>query len=402
MTGTFFELAVKAAPGAEPGARGAIVVTFSGANIKRVTSTAKVRTAEAVDLTAGPRAELKVAPGAAFTGSTTVRNTGAKTVTGAGVLFFHDLSLGAGRKFSNCTYTGDELRSCTFDQELAAGSAYRLDVPYRLRADTDAPGFDAGELQWLTEAEMEDFTRFAGAGGWDLGKPGEGGVLTLAEAGTKALAVPQADQNPEDNWSGVAVTVTGTNGANLAAIGDTVTGAAGDVVTATVGVVNEGPAVIDWSRSTETIAWTSGAVPAGTTAVAVPAECLPDTGSDDDWDNAGEPGKKAYVCPNTKDIIGVDEPVTYAFTLRIDTVVPDATGVVAVNRPCQCSQFDKDTDPSDNTAALVVNPDGGGRGGGVPATARWGAVIAGAGLLLLVAGGAGVLITRRRRTRFVA
>ncbi len=426
LSGTPFEFAIRAAKGAEPGASGTIRVTLSGRGIEPVTGTAKVRVGEGVDLTAGRNTKVEAAPGGAFATTGTVRNSGAKTVGGVAAVLYNDRAFVAGTKFSNCTYVGTSIRACTFDQQLAAGETYRLALPYTLGADTLAPGREHGETQWLTAAEHEDLADYAKDSGWSLGEPGDGGVLKLERVpAPRAVRAPQTDVKPDDNWSNVEITVTGKNGANLVAIGDAVTGAAGDVVTATVGVVNKGPAAVDWSRSGETIAWTAVQIPAGTTAVKVPAACFPDTGSDDDWENEGKPGKKAYQCPNAEYVLGVDAPETYDFALRIDTVVPDATGAVVVNGPCECSQFEQDADPSDNTARLVVNPTadggtgggtdggtdggtgggtGGGAGGGegLPVTGPMGATIAGAGLLLVAAGGIGVLAMRRSRTRFVA
>ena len=83
--------------------------------------------------------------------------------------------------------------------------------------------------------------------GISVGKPGNGGNLTLTKAG--ALRGFQADTNPDNNWSGMKVSVTGKNGVDLAAIGDSVTGKAGEVVNATVGVRNNGPASLDFNRS---------------------------------------------------------------------------------------------------------------------------------------------------------
>jgi hypothetical protein len=410
MSGDPLEFSIRAAEGAEPGASGTVRVTLTGRDIEPVTGTAKVRVGEGVDLTAGRNTTAKAAPGDAFTATGTVRNSGPKTVAGLAVLFDNDRSFVAATKFSNCMYAGSSVRACTFDQELPAGASYRLAVPYTLGADTLAPGGEYGGTQWLTAAEHEDLTDYAKDTGWDLGEPGDGGVLKLERVATqRAARAPQTDVNPDDNWSHIEVTVTGRNGANLAAIGDAVTGAAGDVVTATVGVVNKGPAAVDWSRSGETIAWTAVKIPAGTTAVEVPAECIPDDGSGGNWDDRGKPGRKAYHCPNAEYVLGVDAPETYDFSLRIDTVIPDAAGAVVVNGPCECSQFERDSDPSDNTARLVVNPTagggtGGGAGGGagLPVTGPMGATIAGAGLLLLAGGAVGVAAVRRGRTRFVA
>ena len=99
----------------------------------------------------------------------------------------------------------------------------------------------------------------------------------------------QADTDPSNNWSILSVTVTGKNGADLAAIGDTVTGAAGTVVTATIGVQNNGPATLDTGRSGNAATYMLVEVPAGTSTVAVPRPASAPRRSRTDHGPAGQP-----------------------------------------------------------------------------------------------------------------
>jgi LPXTG-motif cell wall-anchored protein len=172
-----------------------------------------------------------------------------------------------------------------------------------------------------------------------------------------------------------------------------VTGAAGDVVTATVGVRNSGPATLDFGRAGSPAATIRVNIPQGTTVVSAPQSCVRD--GDENW---------AYYCDGSYLLVAGDSE-TYDFRLRIDRVVADASGRVVVNEPCECDRFADDLDLSNNKSAIVVNAsgvcDGGGAGGGLPVTGPMGAVGA-AGLALLIAGGAGILVARRRRTSFVA
>jgi hypothetical protein len=390
----YFTALLKADKTAKAGTEGTVTATFSAEGIAPITETAAVKVSEGVDLAAGPGVILKKEPGASFDVPLVVRNAGQVVAEGASVIFNRDHAFETTQQFSNCFYRSGQLTACTFDQALQPGTTYRGAMPYKLRAATYAPGVSANELQWLTPGELEDQEALLIKNGLDgFGTAGSGGVLKLT-AQTSAQA-RQGDTNPDNNWSTVEVHATGKNGTDLVAVGDTKAGAAGDVVTATVGVRNAGPATLDFGRAGESVARIKISVPAGAAVVSVPEGC--------DKDGA------SYVC-FTGTLLVAGDSQTYDFGLRIDRVVPDAIGAVVVNEPCECSQFSKDLDMANNKSAIVLNGTGaggnaggsGGEGGGLPVTGPVGAAVAGAGLVLLVAGGAGVLIARRRRTHFVA
>ncbi|MFF5172502.1 LPXTG cell wall anchor domain-containing protein [Micromonospora sp. NPDC000089] len=396
------------------GDTGDVKVTVSGAGVTSASNTGKVRIGEGVDLAGGPEVQRSAAPGGTFTAPLVLGNPGKTTAKGAAVIFDHDPSIKPGRKYSNCTYEGDELRTCSFpDLTVAAGETWSAEVPYALAKDAYAPGQDYGYHNWMTVAEFEDFTKFLDSLGISVGKPGDGGPLTLARK--SAARGVQADINPDNNWSGMEVTATGKNGADLVAVGGSLTGEAGAVVKATVGLRNDGPASLYFGRSGNPVTKVDLTVPTGTTAVQVPDDCVPFTGKDEDYENAGKPGFRQYRCW-TDFAIAAGETQTVDFGLRIDKVVPNATGTVTINAKCECDGFTKDTNPANDVAKLLVNAsstgggqgDGQGGGGGdddggtLPITGSSTALIAGVGGLLLVAGVGGYLVARRRRTRFVA
>jgi LPXTG-motif cell wall-anchored protein len=255
----------------------------------------------------------------------------------------------------------------------------------------------------MTSAEYEDFAEYLENVGVSPGKPGTGPELTLA-VDDRARA-PQVDTDPENNWSSYAVTVTGSNGTDLAAIGDKLTGAAGDEVTANVGLRNNGPATLD-DPSGASVTYLRVDVPPGTTVISASRSCQPIKG--EGLGQPGEAGGSSYHCYSSiRSIAGEEE--TYEFTLRIDEVVANAKGSVEVNVPCPCGGFDDDLKPANDTAAILVNATGGGGGGGedgdggtLPITGAQTGLIAGVGGLLLAVGVGGFVLARRRRTRFVA
>jgi LPXTG-motif cell wall-anchored protein len=404
--GGLFDVAVAPTAQANDGDAGDLKVTVSAEGTTSASHTAKVRIGEGVDLAGGPEVNLTAAPGAAFSAPLVLANVGETSAKGAAVFFDHDYSIRPGKHYSNCNYEGDRLISCRFTDTVAPGETFTASVPYLLGKDTYAPGNEHGYHNWMTPAEFEDFTAFLEQVGYPTGKPGTDGPLTLTKKSTLKAGSVQADTDPTNNWSGMEIKVTGKNGVDLAAVGDSVTGKAGEVVGATVGVHNNGPAALDLGRIGDPVTKIDVTVPTGTTAVKVSDACFPAGKDGQDWEHPGKPGAKSYRCyPDF--FIGVGESQTVEFGLRIDKLVPNATGTVVINAKCECSGFDADTNPANDTAKLVVNAAAGnggtgGGGGTLPITGSSTGLIAGLGVLLLAAGLGGYTVARRRRTRFVA
>ncbi|MGK5737555.1 LPXTG cell wall anchor domain-containing protein [Micromonospora sp. URMC 103] len=411
-SGGLFGVVIKPTAKAVDGDSGDLKVTVSAEGMTPASHTATVKIGEGVDLAGGPEVSLTASPGGGFTAPLVLSNVGETAAKGAVVVFDHDYAIQPGKHYSNCTYEGDQLRTCRFTDEVASGDTLTASVPYVLGKDTYAPGREYGYHNWMTPSEFDDFVGYLGDQGVTIGKPGTDGPLVLAKKSTMKASSFQADVDPSNNWSGMEITVTGKNGADLVAIGDKLTGKAGDVVTATVGVRNNGPASLDFGRSGTPVTKIDVTVPTGTTAVEVPGDCVPMDGDDANWEQAGEPGAKKYRCyPDI--FIAAGEEQTVEIGLRVDKVVADATGTVVINAKCECEGFTEDTNPANDSAKILVNAtttgsgDGGqgggnGDGGSLPITGSSTGLIAGIGALLLVAGAGGYLVARRRRTRFVA
>ncbi|MGC5285883.1 LPXTG cell wall anchor domain-containing protein [Micromonospora sp. DT231] len=435
-TGGYFNVVMTPTAKAADGDAGNLTVTVSAEGIAPVSHTAKLRIGEGVDLAApGEDTELSSSPGGTFSAPLTLSNAGRTTAKGAVALFDLDHAIRPEKQYSNCTYEDGHLRTCTFSEGIAGGETRSVSMPYALGKDTYAPGNEYGYYNWMTVAEFEDFSAYLRARGTSAGQPGDGPVLSLPKAPSKMAARGfQADTDPMNNWSGMTVKVKGTNGTDLVAIGDKLTGRAGDVVKATVGVRNDGPAALDFNRLGSPVTKIDIAVPEGTTAVEVPEVCAPLTGDGQDWQNSGKPGAKLYRCyPDI--FIGVGEVQTVEIGLRIDKVIENAAGTVTINAKCECEGFAADLKPANDIAKILVNAtsdnggddngnggsgDNGGNGGtggtgnggtgggdsgdggSLPITGQSTGLIAGLGALLLVAGVGGYLVAKRRRTRFVA
>ncbi|MEU5779993.1 LPXTG cell wall anchor domain-containing protein [Micromonospora lupini] len=368
--------------------------------------TSQVRIAEGVDLAGGPDVEVKAAPGGAFKAPLTVQNVGTTEVDGLVALFDSDYGIRTKERFDNCYYDEDYLLACEFAETIPAGEGRIATFNYELAKDTYAPGSEESNVLWMVPGDFDTLNSVRKEAGASVARKGTGKTLALTKApGKRGARALQVDVDPSNNWSAVDVQVTGKNGADLEAIGATLTGKKGAVLTAPLGFRNNGPATLDHIRSGSDVTYVDVTVPKGTTAVEVPFECAPRTGNDAEWQDAGTPGAAAYRCyPGPFAPAG--EELTGEFKFRIDKVIANATGTVKVNVPCECDGgFYEDLKPANDSAKILVNAasgQGGGDGGALPITGQSTGLIAGIGALLLAAGVGGYLVAKRRRTRFVA
>jgi LPXTG-motif cell wall-anchored protein len=385
---------------AAEGDEGNIRVTLEADGITAASHEARVRVGAAVDLVGGPPVQRDVAVGESFTHAVQVTNAGDAEVRGVGLFLSGDYAMRPGQTFSNCTYADGLPRTCHFDQVLRPGATYQANIPYVVGADTAAPGGAYSEYQWMTSAEFDDALQSLSAHGAEwIGQPGTGGVLALTERASLRAAAIDADVDPTDNWTSLELTVTGTNGTDLAAVGATATGAVGDQVTVEVGLKNNGPAAVDRSRMGSSVALVHVTIPPGTTAVTVPPNCVPEsTDGHGDWEHAGRPGQPLYMCSDGMLLPAGDSQI-FKITLRIDTVIPDAPGKVSILQACECDDYpaSADLDNSNNIASILINP-AQGHAAELPKTGAPTATIAAVGILLVLLGtGTVVYVMRRRR-----
>ncbi|TNH30473.1 LPXTG cell wall anchor domain-containing protein [Micromonospora orduensis] len=387
------------------GDTGALKISIKAANKQIADYTSRIRIGEGVDLAGGPDTTVTAAPGGKFQAPLTVLNAGTTEVDGVVVMFDSDYGIRTKERFDNCLYVEDFLLACEFDEKIPAGQGVTAALNYELATDTYAPGREYSNAWFMTPADFEDLLGVREEAGAEKARRGTGRTLSLEAVPSKQRRAVQTDTDPNNNFSGLTVDVTGKNGADLEAIGATLTGKKGAVLTVPLGFRNNGPATLDHLRSGSDVTFVDVTVPKGTTAVEVPFECAPRTGNDAEWDEAGTPGAAAYRCyPGPFAPAG--EELTGEFTFRIDKVIANATGTVKVNVPCECEGgFYEDLKPANDTAKILVNAaggQGGGDGGALPITGQSTGLIAGIGALLLAAGVGGFLVAKRRRTRFVA
>ncbi|MGW3786402.1 LPXTG cell wall anchor domain-containing protein [Micromonospora chokoriensis] len=410
-----FDYMVTAKDDAKPGQKGSLAISMTAGG-KTAKATADITIAEGVDLVGDPTVESSGAPGGTAGLPAVVRNASETAVEGAVLVIQAEYLAAYGGDFSNCTTDEWGMTSfCTFDTKIEPGRSYKLagNLPIKLAPEARTGARFPVLLDWWTTDDWNVAFK-----DWFVDvKPGKGGKLRLVEQSMQTARVPQTDLDRSNNTTVGTVRVTGNNHADLATKGATASGKKGDVVTVEPSFTNLGPAVLEYlGQATPGIQLEDlpvrVSVPAGTTVVEAPGDCVPFVPVKEwnPWDAAwGEPGAKEYACQVLES--WKDDDTSYSFGLRIDKVVPDAAGALT-------TALIGDPNKSNNTAKIVINPtstdggngnggggNGGGQGddnGGLPVTGQSTGLIAGLGALLLAAGVGGYLVAKRRRTRFVA
>ncbi|MFI6782474.1 LPXTG cell wall anchor domain-containing protein [Micromonospora sp. NPDC050276] len=407
----WFDYMVTAKDDAKPAQKGSLAISITAGG-KTAKATAEVTIAEGVDLVSNPTVEVSGAPGGTAGLPTVVSNAGEAAVDGAVLVIQAEYLAAYGGDFSNCKSDEWGMASfCTFDTKIEPGKSYKLseNLPIKLAPEARTNAKFPVVLDWWTTDDFDLTFK-----DWFLDvKPGKGQKLRLVEQSAQSARVPQTDLDKMNNTTIGTVRVTGDNHADLATKGATASGKKGDVVTVEPSFTNLGPAVLEYlGQGTPGIRLEDlpirVSVPADTTVVEAPFDCVP-FAPEKEWDpwtaGWGEPGAKEYACQVLES--WKDYEASYSFALRIDKVVPDATGSITTT-------LTGDPNKSNDTAKIVINPtspnggngggdgDGDGDGGSLPITGQSTGLIAGLGALLLVAGVGGYLVAKRRRTRFVA
>ncbi|MFF3782587.1 hypothetical protein [Streptomyces sp. NPDC001933] len=321
-------LTVRAADGAEPGAQGRITyaaVATGGpdgtleAPLDSFDTTVSVGSAP--DLSLGEIAPVKnLQPGAVRTVPFAVTNKGSERSEGLTATFTASYGLDFLTEYTECAYstTGGDYApmsqaTCSFDQVIEPGDSFTLPTPLRVALAAHA------------YTERLDISVEPGNGATDL--------------------------SDEDNYTIAAFGAVNT--ADFAAQGAQVTGGVGETVTAELGFRNNGPAWIGNLGSGDPVAAVDFTVPEGATVTNAPADCEPRTLSGGYYPQ--RTGAPRYSCEMPYWALP-DTTRSLPFQLRIDRVVPGATGrVMLTTGGSSPATFPFDPQPANNAAQLVLN-----------------------------------------------
>ncbi|MFC9427611.1 hypothetical protein [Streptomyces sp. NPDC056987] len=315
-------LTVRAADGAEAGARGRITYEATATGGPDGTLTAPHESFDTTltvgagpDLAIEPVADIEDGrPGDVRTIPFKVTNNGNRSANGFTVALYATYGLTDLTRYDACTYTtadGDDSAlstkvDCAFDQVLAPGDSFELPEPLTVRLAPHA-------LNERLDIDVE---------------PGDGAQ----------------DIDSQNDY--VALQIGAENTADFSVTGDAISGAAGETATAELTFKNNGPAWFGNIGSGDPVAQVRLIVPEGTTVTGVPSGCYPK-----------RTGAPRYDCDLPYWVLE-DTQRTFAFSVRVDTVVPGATGAVSIHPAFgEFGQypFDFDPDLTNNRAVLAVN-----------------------------------------------
>lgn len=324
-------LTVRAAEGAEAGAQGRITYEATATGGPDGTLTAPhdsfdttLTVGSGPDLAIDPVAPVEEGrPGDERTIPFRVVNNGNESANGLTLKLYASYGLTELTRYDACTYStadGDDgppstTAICTFDQVLAPGDSFELPEPLTVRLAPHA-------LNERLDLDVEP-----GGGAQDIDSENDYTILQIGA----------------DNVADFSVT------------GDAVSGAAGETVTADLTFENKGPAWFGNLGSGEPAAEVRLIVPEGVSVTRVPSGCRPHTLEGGYYPK--QTGAPRYDC-NLPYWVREDTRRTFSFSVRIDTVVPGATGAVSVHPAFGefgQAPFDFDPDLADNTAVLAVN-----------------------------------------------
>lgn len=319
-------LVVRAADGAAVGAQGRITYEATATGGPSGTLVAPhdsfdttLTVATGPDLAIADIAPIEhAAPGDEKTIPFELTNNGDSTAHGFTLTLKASYGLEELTRYDACTYSrtsGDDYApmthvTCSFDQELAPGDTFELPEPLKVKLTRHA-------LQ-----ERLDISVDPGGGAEDL--------------------------RWDDNYT--VLLIAADNAADFSVTGDAVSGAAGETVTARLTFKNNGPGWLGNIVSGDSVANVRLIVPRGTTVTGVPSGCIPRTLSGDFYPR--QTGAPRYDCRLPYWVLE-DTERSYAFSLRIDTVVPGTTGAVSIHP--EFGEFEFDPDTTNNTAVLAVN-----------------------------------------------
>ncbi|MYW68161.1 hypothetical protein GTY65_29405 [Streptomyces sp. SID8379] len=264
------------------------------------------------------------------------RNAGSMAADGAVLRFHGSRGLSFLDSYGNCAYKkttdGPLLQQgidaiCTVPGTFDAGKAYTVAEPLKVRT-ADFALFDIFNYGFSAVSPAKAKSLLASDGY----TPGTGGSLTLKE-------LPGASAADYTRYAELDLPTSNTY--DLVLTGDSAEGKAGDTVRTEIGFRNDGPGWISALRSGgEPIAFTV-TVPKGAKVTKAPDRC--------NYTTIAE-GVKGYLCWVSTPLLE-DAKLTFPFELRIDKVVKNAKGKVAL------PTWDNPAEPeqSNNTAWIVLN-----------------------------------------------
>ncbi|WP_030253607.1 hypothetical protein [Streptacidiphilus jeojiense] len=360
---TELAIGLKADPKAADGAQGTLDLKATAPGVDSYEVPQTVTVGSGADLTIQQLSAVHHAKvGSTLSAPIQWSNTGNETSPSTVLTLETMAGLDFKQHYSNCKYgkpTGDlvSVRAvCTINTPIAPGQSLRLADPVQVGVTSEA-WYTLLTASVLPPGAQAD-AAVAGGSGYTSGT---GPALTAEAVTTSSLHANTADINPEDSYT--ELDVYADNHAHFSAVGGSARGAKGQTVAVTVGMRNNGPALIYDRSGGEAVDALKVAFPAGTTVTKVPDGCeLAPKGA--------TAGHGPYEC-NSNYAQGPGYQVLYTFRVRLDATLSNARGSARLTNFMSDYIGGPVTFPWDNstsgyTAPIVFN--GTSRSGGSPST----------------------------------
>ncbi|HWU06720.1 MAG TPA: peptidase [Streptomyces sp.] len=348
------DFGLAAAEGSEDGASGTIEVTGSAEGAAFTPFSTKV-------VIGGPDLAMKqlpfeqeLQPGDVQPAPITFTNKGTRAADGVLLTLMYSRGMEIPERYANCEYSGEtgegasggfgwSTALCSVAGTFEPGAVHTLAEPLSVKA-TERAFYDTFIYRVHEDSPAQRSAQRAGA----PFTRGTGPELTLKKAASSARS---ADLDPWDNQQEADFRTENT--ADFTAYGAKAAGAEGETVTADIGFRNEGPAWIGYIRSGEPVATLDFTVPEGARVTGKPDSCQGVTAEGKYRED--QSAAPRYFCDSSMTVRdGAD--IALPFELKIDKVVPGASGAVTVrNTWLSDPALPFDPDGTDNTAQLVLN-----------------------------------------------
>ncbi|MEW2551989.1 hypothetical protein AB0957_09610 [Streptomyces zhihengii] len=341
-----------AAQGSRNGQSGRLKVTAASEGIVIEGSSTLVRVG-GPDL-AAVRVPLKDSPSVGEVQNPRYSFTNKGTLPAAGVLLALTGTRGLElpRTAGNCEYAdlpGPEqtvFALCSFPGTYEPGATYRADRGIAVRTGTRAY-VDRLSYRFLEDTPAER----AKLRGKLSFTQGSGPAVVMEKTGASARSTDLYIFDNDGWWEPRA-----RNTADFQAVGDTATGAKGEHVTVDLGFRNNGPAWVTGTSGGDprSVGAVEFLVPPGTRVTEVPDGCH-GYSVDRKKSYGEEPGAPLYVCGQGTFILE-DARADLPFVLLIEKDVENAKGRIKVTSTYYGGHGEHDKKPSNDSAAVVVNP----------------------------------------------
>ncbi|MER7003941.1 LPXTG cell wall anchor domain-containing protein [Dactylosporangium sp. NPDC000555] len=399
--------------GAKVGAKGALSLVAKAGNTAEAATVTKVAVADGFDLVAidGSDGEQPAKPGDDVWITATYVNEGNRDADGSAFTFWFDSAF-VPDEYDGCTYTdwksGVEV-TCPLGESLKPGEGVSFVTE---GGSGQTQGFHAKITADAARYHRVDFIADPSAGGLELAQSLRSKVGSKKATGGRKFSAaaksrPQTrgrsvELNGYDNHADTEFRVANT--IDIAGIGATAAGGAGDVVKVKIGAKNVGKGTVDAHYAGGDPSWRYYlVVPDGAEVVSVPDECAGLWREGDTNHAEHVAGKRFYECVNRDELFSPGKSATVEFGLKITQVIAGATGTVSFQHPLLPEVVSKDDNPANDLAEVVLNPAGvggvgGGSGGGgaLPLTGAQTGLVIVVGAALLAGGAILFVLTRRR------